>query len=233
MAKHPTARRVHRSGSDEDSFISGVLHSSTWAKQNGRPLLIGGLVVLAALLGLVYARSKGAAKIEGANTEIANVRATAQTDNVQLAKQDLEAFIKKYDGTGPADEAKLMLAQVQLESNQPKEAITTLRDLAGDPKNPVGYSAALLLGAAYEVDNQPSQAEQTYLRTADRAQFEFQKVQALDRVARVRMNNNNPQGAAEIYERILGLFESDDPARNEFEMRLAELRAQSTAATQS
>lgn len=231
MAKHPTARRVHRAGNDEDSFISGVLQSSVWAKQNGRALLFGGIAVLVVLVGLIYVRSLGASKDTNANNDITAIRATVQTGNVQLARQDLESFIKKYGDTGPGAEAKLMLAQIQLESNQPKEAISTLRDLAGDPKAPSGYSAALLLGAAYEADNQPKQAEDLYLNTAGKAPYEFQKVQALDRAARVRLSSNNPQGAAEIYERILGMFESDDPARNEFEMRLAEIRAPGSAAT--
>lgn len=232
MVKHPSARRVHRSSSDEDGFLTGVLESSAWAKKNGRALLIGGIAVLVVLFGLLYVRGVNASKNEKANSELATVRATVQSGNIQLARQDLERFVNSYEGTGPGDEAKLMLGQVQLESNQPKEAITTLRDLAGDPKAPLGFSAALLLGAAYEADNQPKQAEDLYLSVADKAEFKFQKVQALDRAARVRVNNNNPQGAAELYERILGQFESDDPARNEFEMRLAEIRAQGTASTQ-
>ena len=63
------------------------------------------------------------------------------------------------------------------------------------------------------------------LEVADRAVFDFQIRTALDSAARARRRQQDIEGAAELYERILATFEDDDPARGVYELRLAEARA--------
>ena len=87
-----------------------------------------------------------------------------------------------------------------------------------------------MLAAAQEANKQPEQAERTYLRLADNAVFDFQKREALDRAARLRLDRGNAAGAAQLYERIIATFDEDDPQnaveRAVYQMRLAEIRAQ-------
>ena len=55
-------------------------------------------------------------------------------------------------------------------------------------------------------------------------EFRRVRVESLDDAARARMRQQDPAGAAELYERILDTFDGPDPGRGVFEMRLAEAR---------
>lgn len=230
MTKHPLARRVHRVAHDEDKFVSGVLESSIWARQHTTILTVSGVAVLLLVLGFLYVRNWRGAIQEKAAAELATVRSTVQTGNLPLARQDLEKFVRQYGNTPAGEEAKLLLGQILLQANEPQRAASTLEPVADDVDSPLAFNAALMLAAAQEANKQPDQAERTYLRIADDAGFDFQKREALDRAARLRLDRGNAAGAAELYERILATFDEDDPdvvsERAVYEMRLAEIRAQ-------
>src|SRR5688572_29747918 len=138
MTKHPAARRVHRSPHDEDKFVAGVLESSVWARQHGTILSIAGAVALIAILGFLYMRNWRGAVQEKAAAELSQVRATAQSGNLQLARQDLEKFVRQYGKTPAGDEAKLLLGQILLQVNDPKRAASILQPLADDVDSPLG-----------------------------------------------------------------------------------------------
>jgi predicted negative regulator of RcsB-dependent stress response len=229
MTKNPAARRVHRAAHEDDKFVSGVLESSIWARQHGKILTIAGVVGLLALLTFLYIRNWRTAVQEKAAAEMSQVRTTVQSGNVQLAQQDLERFVTKYGKTPAGAEAKLMLGQILLQANNPQRAATVLAPLANDVDTPLGFNAALMLAAAQEANKQPDQAERTYLRVADNAVFDFQKREALDRAARLRLDRGNPAGAAQLYERILTTFDEKDPQdaveRAVYQMRLAEIKS--------
>jgi predicted negative regulator of RcsB-dependent stress response len=225
MTKHPTSRRVHREHHDEDKFVSAALESSAWAKTHGRTLTIAGVVAALAVGGFLYLRNFQQDKNDRAIIELTTVRQTVLQGNRQLAERDLQAYLQKYSGTSAADEARLMLAQIQLEEKKPGEAIKTVEKMAGSPDEPGGASAALLLGAAHELNKQPEKAEQTYLRIADKARFGFEKREALERAASIRMTKGNPAGAAELYERAMNTYPEDAPDRRIYEMRMAEVQA--------
>jgi predicted negative regulator of RcsB-dependent stress response len=232
---HPTARRVHRVTQDEDIFVSGVLESTAWAQTHARHIVIAAVVALILVVGFIYVRTSGSARRDAAARELSRVRATMQTGNVQLAQQDLEGFVRRFGGTEAGAEAKIMLAQVYLQSKQAPKAIETVQSLAGNVDSPAGFTAAMLLAAAYEESKQFDQADRTYLRIADDAQFDFQQREALDRAARVRAEQGNTAGAIQLYERIIQSFGDEPPAESlgdldVFKMRLAELKAASAGA---
>jgi predicted negative regulator of RcsB-dependent stress response len=232
MTKHPGARRVHRAAADEDAFVSGVLESSVWAKAHARQLVIGGVTVVLAVFLFVYLRSSRARTSQEAAVELDRLRGTVQSGNVQIARQDIQTFLRRFGRTKSGEEARLMLGQLQLQAGEAQNAISTLRPLANDVETTMGYNAALMLASAYETNKQNDEADRTYLRVARDARFQYQTREALDLAARLRAENGNPNGAIELYERILATFEEEqDPERNAFEMRLAELRA--AAATTS
>ena len=225
MAKHPTSRRVHREHHDEDKFVVATLESTAWAKTHSRTLTIAGVVLALAVGGFLYLRNFQEQKANRATIELTTVRQTVLQGNRQLAERDLQAFLKKFGGTGAADEARLMLAQIQLEEGKPVEAVRTVEDMAGKPGKAGGASAALLLGGAYEANKQADKAEETYLRVADKARFGFEKREALERAAAIRVAKGNGAGAAELYERAMNTYPEDAPERSIYQMRMAEVRA--------
>ncbi|HEX7051052.1 MAG TPA: tetratricopeptide repeat protein [Longimicrobiales bacterium] len=226
MARHPTARRVHRpSATAEDAFTAHVIEWSAWAKENARSLLwAGAILILAITVGLYLRNFRNARQIR-AQDRLAQLHQTAASGNWALAARDIEAFLASFDGTDAASEARLLLAKAYLHEGQPEKAIDAVQTIAGDLDGTFGTSAAMLLGAAYEAAGQAEQAEAVYLRVADGSDAEYIQREALDSAARLRMARGDAAGAAELYERVLDLLDPTSPERGIYELRLAEANA--------
>jgi predicted negative regulator of RcsB-dependent stress response len=227
--KHPGAGRVHRERHEEDVFVESVLEGSVWAKHHGRTLLIGGIAVFLILAGALWYKGYQGNVREAAARELNLVRQTVMSGNKQLAVTDLKKYIAKYGKTSSGAEARTMLAQMHLSLNQPQEAANAIEPIANDPKE--ASAATFLLAAAYEAQNQPDKAEQTYLKIADDARFGFEKREALERAATVRLNKGNTAGAIELYDRAIKTLPEDSPDRAVYEMRIAEIRGGVPAAS--
>ena len=228
MAKHPTARRVHREKHDEDVFVAGVLETGLWAKHHQRILVVGGTILLLAIAAFAWVRHFDAQAEEQASTELAGLRQEALQGNPQLATRDLSAFVKKYGSTPSAQEARLLLSQEYLEAGQPANAITAVEPVAKNPAKGEGASAGLILGAAYEASKQPDRAIRTYEDIAAKARFGFEKREALDRAAALELGRGNTAAAAKYYEQALNTLPKDDQQRGIYEMRVAEAKAAAT-----
>lgn len=225
MVKHPTSRRVHREKHDEDAFVATVSESTIWAQQNQRILTIVGIVLVLGVAAGLYYKNWRAKHLNDAAEQLNIARSTVMQGNHQLAMRDLKQYIAKFGDTPAGDEARLMLAQVQMEEGQPQAAIATIKPLAGDPRNSEGVSAALMLGAAYEAAKQLDKAEETYANVGAKARFAFEKREGFDRAAAVALARNNPAKVAGYYEKALATMKRDDEERPLYEMRIAEVRA--------
>jgi predicted negative regulator of RcsB-dependent stress response len=231
MARHPTARRVRRADpTSDDVFVERVLETSAWAKENTRLLVIGTVVLVVALLGILYYRSYTRASRSAASVQLTQIRQTSQSGNEALAIRDLETFLTTYGGTPSADEARLLLGQAYLDSDQAQKAVDVVIDEANDLDAPMGVQAAFLLASSYEALAKMEDAERTYLRIAGDAPFDYQKVRGLDAAARLKAERGDNAGAVQIYDRVLGLLPEGDQDRQVFEMRRAESNARVQAA---
>ncbi len=229
MARHPTARRVHHSGAadPDDAFIAQLLELTAWAKAHARLLTIAAVaLVLGTVVGLYY-RNHQAQLHMMAETQLAGVRQTVASGNGALAIKDLEEFLARFDGTRAADEARVLLAQSYLAEGRPQQALTAAEPLARSLGTGMGTTAAMLQAAAYEAAGQPDRAEALYLRIAEEARFDYERQDALDAAARIRMEAGDAAGAAELYERLAQLTPDGSPQRGIVELRLAEARARS------
>jgi predicted negative regulator of RcsB-dependent stress response len=220
--KHPGSGRVHRERHDEDIFVESVLEGSVWARQHGRRLMILGIAAAVLLVGFVLYRNYRSDLRENAASELNRVRQTVLSGNKQLAISDLNKFVATYGGTPAGVEARTMLAQMHLSMNQPQQAVTAIQPVADDVSD--SPAAAFLLAGAYEALKQPEKAEEAYLKIADNAKFGFEKREALERAAGVRVQRGNIAGAIELYDRALKTLPEDSPDRPVYEMRIAELR---------
>jgi len=230
MARHTTVRQ--RSPADgEDTFVSGVLEATDWTRRHGR-LIVGVVVVLVAAIAVVlYYRNWRAVVEDRAANELMTVRQIAASGNAALATRQLTQFVSKYSGTHAGAEGRVLLGQSLLEEGKASSAIPVLKPLASNLDDPLGPSAALLLGAAYESSNDIAQAEATYMGVGEKAPFEFQRRDALEDAARLKLQHNDPSGAAALYQRILGQIPDTATGRSVYEMRLAQAQAQAEAAT--
>ena len=232
--RHPTARRIHRDQTaPDDVFVARVIELSAWIKQHRRALTVAVVAIVLALATGVYYRNSRAAIASRATAELTGLRQVVASGNRAVAIQDLQTFIGRFGSTGAAAEARLLLGQLYLEDGNPEQAIQTLQSVANDLGHPLGASAAFLVGAAHEAANRSGDAERVYLRIADGAEYPFQRLDALDAAARIRLDRGDFAGAATLYDRLLGMLPEDAPERTIYEMRRAEALTRASAASQS
>ncbi len=225
MARHSTVRQ-RAPGADEDTFVSGVLEATDWTRRHGRTILTALIALVVVIAAVLYYRNYRQALEARATNELMNVRQIAASGNMPLATRELTQFVAKYNGTHAGSEGRLLLAQTLLEEGNAKGAIPVIQPLANDLKDPLGPSAALLLGAAYEATNDIPRAVATYQRVGENAPLLFQKREALEDAARLKLQHNDPAGAAALYQQILAQIPDTATGRSIYQMRLAQAQAE-------
>ena len=223
--RHPSTRRVPQTPHDQDdAFVGGVIDLSEWARTHRQALpLIAVAVGLLVAGGLYYVNFQRALRIQAVN-RLESIHQTISISAFEDAKAQLSTFLDSFEGTDQAREAVILLGRLHLESGDAAVAISVLERAGLGFRNPIGIQANSLLARAYEHQGRWPDAEDTYLEVADRAEFEFVIRAALNSAARARRRQQDLDGAAELYERILETFENDDPGRGLYELRLAEVR---------
>jgi tetratricopeptide (TPR) repeat protein len=229
MVRHPTARRVHRPADADDVFVERVLETTVWARTHQRRIVIFGVTALVLALSFLWYRNFRSTLSERAASELTTVRQTVLSGNMALAVRDLETYLETYGGTPQAREARLLLGQSYLETNQPQKAVETIQAQAGNLGDPLGPSSAFLLADAHEALGDFPRAEEVLLRIADGAPVSFQKERALDAVARIRTERGDAAGAVAAYDRLLALLSETSPDRVVYDMRRAEAQARASA----
>ncbi len=223
--KHPSTRRTPQTPHEQDdAFVAGVIDFSEWSRTHRQAITL--LAVAAVLLvagGIYYVDFQRSLTIQAVN-RLEAIHQTIAISAVEDAKAQLSSFLDSFEGTDQAREAVILLGRLHLESGDAPVAISVLERADLGFRDPIGVQGNSLLARAYEHQGRWPEAEDTYLEVADRADFDFQVRAALDSAARARRRQQNFDGAAELYERILATFEDDDPARGLYELRLAEVR---------
>jgi predicted negative regulator of RcsB-dependent stress response len=227
--RHPGARRAsHDSHNDpEDAFIARVLHFSNWARGNQQLLTVVGVVVAILAAGGLYFASYRSQLNDQAAQQLEVIHQSISIRDTEGAKIDLATFLDRFGSTVFEGEARLILGELYLESNDPQQAVAVLTPLGGSPSAPIEFQGAALLGAAYEQDGRWDEAERTYLVIADRSDLDFQVRDALTSAARIRNAQGDAVGAISLYEQVLGDLDENAPERGVYEMRIEEIRSNS------
>lgn len=220
----PMARRGGSGGGPgrEDAFVEGILRFWDWVQANARAVVVGlVLLVTAVLVGLYYINYRQSVE-EQAAADFQRLRMEASQD--PQAAAELPSFIRRYEGTDAAEEARLVLARVQLAGGDPRAALETLDPLARrSPGAPVGYAARLLRARAYEAtgDVEPALAELSAL--GERARYPFQRRSARADRARLLAESGRLEEAERIYADLARETENPNEAAL-YEIRLGEVR---------
>ena len=221
----PAARRPLAPAAGDDPVIAKVAEASAWTRKNSRAVVIGLIVLAIAVFAAIYYFNYRGQMRARAATELLEVRQTAAGGDVPTAISALEGYIDRFGSTPSGDEARLLLAQLQLSTGNAAQAAEVVRPVAGASDPLLATSAGLLLAGALEASGQPEQAEQAYLRVAGDAEMEFQQREALEDAARIRVERGDRAGAVELYDRLISLTEEDSPDRDVYEMRRTEITA--------
>ena len=223
--RHPGSRRVpqKQDNDPDDVFIAKTLELSSWAKNNQQVITVLAVVAVLAVAGLLYYRNYTQGLAQQAAQQLESIHQTIALQDREGAKADLATFLQRFDGTPYAGEARMLLGELYLQTNEAQQALAVLEPMAESPRDPLEMQAATLLGAAYEQERRWDDAEQVYLRIADRSDLDFQVRDALEAAARIRVAQGDTTGAVELYRRILDGMDESDQTRGVYEMRLAEL----------
>ena len=229
MAKHrhPSSRRMQEEKKEaEDVFVEKVVEVSNWAKRNSQALVIAGAAVVLLAAAGVYVRNVRANRLEQAVAQLEQVQQAVAFGEREAAKASLNQYLVTFDGTPYALEARLVLGQVHLEEGDAEAAVEVLAPAVREMDSaPIGLQAAFLMASAYEDMGRLDEAERTFLRIANTAEMTFQIREALAGAARIRTNQGDFAGAAELYADVLRDMEETDQERSYWEMRLEEVTA--------
>lgn len=223
--RHPGQRRMasERQEHEDDVFVANVLEIGNWAKRHQQALTVLGIMVVLAVAAGIYYRNYRATLIQQAANQLEQIQQSVALQDTQGAKDQLAVFLDRFDGTPYAGEARMLLGELYLRSDDAQQAIAVLEPMAVSPRDPLELQAGSLLGVAYEQEKRWADAEATYLRIADRSELDFQVRDALAAAARIRRQQGNNDGAAELYRRILASMDENAQDRGLYEMRLAEV----------
>lgn len=226
MAKHPTSSKVHREDhGPDDAFVNTVKRSYSWGRENGRVVAVVLALMLVLGVGAFWYISQQRQLEAQAASRLNEVQQSVASGNPQLAIRDLQAYLDRFGSTETADQARLILASILIEQEQPQEAVQALGELPGELDRPFGLAAARLEAAAHEEMGDIDAAVRTHLRIADRARFPYERREALSDAARLHSQNGEPDRAADLYERVVAMFDEDEAGRGYYEVWLAEARA--------
>jgi len=224
--KHPGARRTAKQEEHEDDlFVANVLQASNWAKANQQLITVLGVVLAVVIAGFLYYGNYRESLTQQAAQQLESIHQSIALQDREGAKTELATFLQRFDGTAYEGEARLLLGELYLQTNDPQQALAVLEPMASSPREPIEFQAAGLLAVAYEQDERWSDAEEVYLRIADRSELDFQVRDALESAARIRADQGNTTGAVELYERILADIDETSPERGVYEMRIQELES--------
>jgi predicted negative regulator of RcsB-dependent stress response len=223
-------RRVEEKKEAEDVFVEKILDLTSWAKENTQLLVLAGIVLVVVAAGTYYYVGYRTSMRERAITQFEQIQNTLASGDRETAKAQLSQYIDAFGGTVYALEARLTLGQTLLEDGNTEDAIPVLAPaVRAMGEQPIGIQAAFLLASAYEQAGRKDDAEQLLLRIANTSDLTFQVREAYSGAARIREDQGDYAGAADLYRQILGTMDQSDPDRSYWEMLLAEAEASAHA----
>ncbi|HEX2204376.1 MAG TPA: tetratricopeptide repeat protein [Longimicrobium sp.] len=229
MASPSVARRPTRTEIDSDDALAlRAAELAAWARRNVRFVVAAAVAALLAVGGYLAYNQSRTARAERAAARYLQVQAQYGNDTTAIVRE-LETFVRRFDGTPEAAEARLQLGETYLRRNQPAKTIELLRPLAGSG-SPMAFQATMLTAAAQSASNQRDAAIRTYLSAADGAELLHQRVEALSEAALLREQAGDWRGAVELYRRMSEDTEEGSLERSVLELRIAEAEAKAGAA---
>lgn len=192
--------------------------------QAHRKLLTGVVVgvALVVLIGWLMVES-GRRREAAAMALLESAWSYQDQGNLPQASAEFQQVIDTYRGTDAAMRAALALNQVRMESEQAQLAADGLREfLARNPPAAYAAAASRLLGVALEDAGQPAEAAEAFQRSADLAEADYLKAEALLAAGRAWRAAGDTERAAEALRRVVREF-AETAVASEATVRLAEV----------
>lgn len=212
----------------DDAMALRAAALSAWARRNARMIIAIAAVSILVVGGLLVWKVSQARRSAAAAEALLSLRANPAITTAAGTAQ-LSGFIKKYDGTVEADEARLMMAEGQLNAGNPRPAIASLNEMANGG-SPLAAQAAMMMGSAYAQMGDRNAAIKAYELAADKSKLRYQRFEALGQAALQYELVGNYQAAADAYRKVLAETEPMSQQSSIVEMRITEALARAGTA---
>jgi predicted negative regulator of RcsB-dependent stress response len=217
--------------STEDALAVGMARTIDWMRGHQRAVILGVLVAAALAAGLVYYRDYRRNLTARAVTQLEQLEAElAQSNAPASAVGRLRDFLNRFGGTPSADDARLLMARIQLDEGAAADAVKTLDPLAHRALDtPIGYAATRLRADAYAAAGDRASALRTLDDAARNARFPFQRNDASAELADLLVQAGRYDSAASIYRRLAQDSAASPEGTGVYAMRLGEVLALKSA----
>lgn len=214
----------------EDRIMGRIAAATAWAEKNRQLAIMAALAVFAIGAGGVIYLNYRADLAERAAVRLDEIRLASQNAASEELRSELSSYIEQFGSTPQGDEARLLLAEMELQRGDTDAAIRLVEPVVDPNDNPLGYNAAWMTAVAEEQRGDLAAASEWYERLAAAAPYEFQRRRA--RAARARIHTYAGEyGEAEaIYAELAAAEDALTGEEAElYGVKLGEVRARAAA----
>lgn len=223
----PMARQKRPHAVDtEDHVTERILEAVTWAESHRRTVMVGVVALVAVVAGVFYYQDYRAKLAERASVRLQEIQLAAQSQDSEVLRSELRLFVDQFSGTIYAGQARVALAGLELQRDSATAAIRVLEPVADlESGEPLAFTAAGMIAAAYEQVGEPDRALRQYERIEAAALFDQQRHTAMAEQARIHLSAGRYSQAVSLYERLQAESGDEPGALDVYAVRLGEARA--------
>lgn len=221
------ARDGQRELDTEDRVMRTVARLTAWMEDHRQATTLLLIAVLTAGgAGAIYLNYRSDVR-EQAAVRLDQIRIAAQGTPPAELRSQLQSYVEQFGSTPQGGEARLLLAEMELERGAPDAAIRVLAPAVDLDDDPVGYNAGWMMAVAEEQRGNLEAAARWYEGLRDAARHDFQRNRA--RAARAELHVYAGEYAAA--ERIYSDLAATAPEAEDrlYRVRLGEVRAMAAA----
>ena len=211
----------------EDRIMRRIAAVTAWAENNRQLATMAVLAILAIGAGAVIYLNYRADLAERAAIRLDEIRIASQRASPEQLRSELTSYIEQFRSTPQGDEARLLLAEMELQRGDPEAAIRLIEPVVDPADDPLGYNAAWMLAVAEEQRGNLDAAAGWYERLARTAPHEFQRRRARAARARLHVYAGEYESAEAIYEELAAQDAASDTEL--YAVMLGEVRARAAA----
>ncbi len=207
-----------------------VAAATAWAEKNRQLAIIAGLAIFAIGAGGVIYLNYRADLAERAAVRLDELRIVSQGAAPEELRSQLSSYIEQFGSTPQGDEARLLLAEMELQRGNADAAIRLVEPIVDPDNDPLGYNAAWMLAVAEEQRGDLAAAANWYERLSGAAPYEFQRRRARAARARLHTYAGEYDAAEAIYEELAAADNAGAGEETElYAVKLGEVRARAAA----
>lgn len=225
MAKSMAREKRTQSIDTEDHITERALEAAAWAQRHRRVVTASGIVLVAVVAAAFYYQDYRQKLVERGSVRLQEIQISSQSADMETIRSELRLFIDQFSGTGYANQARVVLADLELRRDSLGAAIRVLEPLADRGRgDPLSFSAIGMIAAAYDQGGDADRSLEWYERLESDALFDYQRHDAMAEQARLHTTAGRYEDAISLYERLVEEVEEDPAGLDVYAVRLGEVR---------